>query len=404
MQVPRHFQMQWHITERCNLRCKHCYQHSWHKADPPFVTLQFLLQRLIEAVEAFSREQRHAMPARITLTGGEPFLRPDFFDLLGEIVRHRKLVRWAILTNGTLIDRGTARQLARWKPDYVQVSLDGMKETHEELRGQGSFDPAVEGVRQLVRAGVRTLISFTASRRNVDDFPAVARLGAELGVHRVWADRLIPTTPEQYGLSLTPEETRAFFETMLETRQSLQCGFFRRIGTTIFGGIFGGKRPVEIAMHRALQFLVGGGAMYRCSAGRSLVAILPDGTVLPCRRLPIPVGNLLETPLVELWRSSELLQGLRDSDSPASSQCSQCVFSQGCHGGLRCLAYATTGDPFSRDPGCWLCKVSSVNAKASQPTLMRLRELEVIEKIAESGKLNLVVGEKGVSEKIVNLL
>jgi len=338
MHHPSHFQIQWHITDRCNLRCEHCYQHSFDGTDPPLKMLLTILQRFIEAVNTFKT------PARITLTGGEPFLRSDFFDLLDEIAKHRRLFRFAILTNGMLIVQQTARRLARMKPDYVQVSLDGMKETHEALRGQGSFAPAIEGIRQLVRAGVRTLISFTASRRNVTDFPAVAKLGAELGVHRIWADRLIPNSPEQQNLSLSPEETWAFFETMQAARQSLQVGFIRRICGCI---------STEVMMHRALQFLVGGGTMYRCTAGRSLVAVLPDGTLLPCRRLPIPVGNLMEQSLVELYQSSELLRQLREPGVAETSRCFSCVFSEGCGGGLRCLAFAMTGDPFSGDPGCW---------------------------------------------------
>ena len=332
-------QIQWHITERCNLRCTHCYQHSFDSTDPPLEMLQAILQRFLEAARTFKK------PIRITLTGGEPFLRVDFFDLLDEIATHRQLFRIAILTNGMLIDQQTARRLARMGPDYVQVSLDGMKETHETLRGQGSFNPAIEGIRQLVRAGVRTLISFTASRRNAADFPAVAKLSAELGVHRIWADRWIPNCPEQQEFSLSPEETQMFFESMQTVRQSLRGGVARRI----CGG-------TEVAMHRALQFLVGGGTMYHCTAGRSLVAVLPDGTLLPCRRLPIPVGNLMEQSLVELYQSSELFRQLRETSCSESSSCHRCVFAEGCGGGLRCLAFAMTGDPFSGDPGCWMVK------------------------------------------------
>ena len=353
MPIPHHFQVQWHITERCNLRCGHCYQNSFERADPPLDVLRSILQQIVEAVDIFSRERQRKIPARITLTGGEPFLHSDFFELLDAVAKLRRF-RWAILTNGTLIDRQMVLRLKRYKPDYVQVSLDGTKQTHETLRGQGSFEPAVEGIRQLVRAGSRTIISFTASRLNVADFPAVAQLGAELGVQRVWADRLIPNSHEQQGLSLSPEETRSFFETMRELRQSLReslWGSFLRRASRMLLGTHG---CTEVAMNRALQFLIGGGEIYRCPAGRSLVAVLPDGTLVPCRRLPIPVGNLLDTPLIELYRSSELFRQLRNPRLPESSRCSSCPFSEGCNGGLRCLAHSLTGSPFSGDPGCWI--------------------------------------------------
>jgi radical SAM protein with 4Fe4S-binding SPASM domain len=352
---PQHFQMQWHLTEHCNLRCSHCYQNSYENPDLPLSLLRIILKQFVEIVETFNKERQYKIPARITLTGGEPFLRTDFFDLLEEIIRFRKLFRFAILTNGTLIDRVVAKRLRKLKPDSVQVSLDGMLETHEAIRGCGSFEPTVEGICQLVQAGIPTLISFTASRTNISDFPAVAKLGMELGVRRVWTDRLIPVTPEQKNLALSPEETKMFFETIKNTRQSLRKNFPYRFLSRFITG----QPCTEISMNRALQFLVGGGRMYHCSAGFSLVAVLADGTLLPCRRLPIPAGNLMKNSLLELYSSSDLFQYLRTSHFNESSFCYRCPFLEGCGGGLRCLAYAMTNDPFSGDLGCWLRKTDS---------------------------------------------
>ncbi|MDR0705610.1 MAG: radical SAM protein, partial [Planctomycetaceae bacterium] len=352
---PKHFQIQWHLTERCNLRCSHCYQNSYNNPDLPLKSLRIILKQFVETIETFNKERQYKIPAGITLTGGEPFLRTDFFELLEEVITFRKLFRFAILTNGTFIDNTIAKRLRKLKPDYVQVSLDGTKETHETVRGRGSFEPAVEGIRQLVQAGIRTLISFTAGRYNVTDFPAVAQLGVELGVDRIWTDRFIPTTPEQQDASLSPEETKTFFETIRRVRQSLRKSFLYRFIPQFMIR----QSCTEISMNRALQFLVGGGTMYHCSAGDSLVAVLPDGTLLPCRRLPIPVGNLLENPLLELYRSSNLFQSLRTSRFNESSSCYRCPFSEGCGGGLRCLAYAITNDSLSGDPACWLRKNSN---------------------------------------------
>ena len=108
-------------------------------------------------------------------------------------------------------------------------------------------------------------------------------------------------------------------------------------------------------MHRALQFLVGGGRPYRCTAGDSLITVQPNGDVVPCRRMPLRVGNLLETPLAELYERSPLLRALRDPDR-ASRGCERCAFARLCGGGLRCLSAAVHGDPFVADPGCWLAR------------------------------------------------
>jgi radical SAM protein with 4Fe4S-binding SPASM domain len=105
-------------------------------------------------------------------------------------------------------------------------------------------------------------------------------------------------------------------------------------------------------MHRALQFLVGGGRPYHCTAGDSLLAVQANGDLYPCRRMPIRVGNLMETPLGSLYDQSLLLQALGDRRRIPGG-CQGCVYRRLCRGGLRCLANMATGDPFTTDPGCW---------------------------------------------------
>lgn len=342
--APHHFQMQWHITQRCNLRCGHCYQNGFDEPDVTFVDLLRIFEQFLDTVRVFSEKRNRPIPARITLTGGEPFLRPDFFELLQRIASQgiasqRNRVSFAILTNGTLIDDEKAKRLASLKPDYVQISIDGMRETHDALRAPGSWDQAVRGVKILRRYNIRTILSFTASRANVGEFENVALLGKELGVQRIWADRLIPTSPRMREQVLSPSETKAFFEAMGRAREKLRPKiWYQKMRQRLFV-----RNSTEVSMHRALQFLVGGGPIYRCTAGRSLVAVLPDGTLLPCRRLPIPAGNLFHTPLLELYENDDIMRKLREPFSRPF-----------CGGGLRCLSYALTGDPLVCDPGCWI--------------------------------------------------
>ena len=134
---------------------------------------------------------------------------------------------------------------------------------------------------------------------------------------------------------LTHEETREFFEIMNRERKKASI-------------IFSGK--TEIAMHRAIQFLYAGGKPYHCTAGDTLITVQPDGNLVPCRRMPIRVGNLMDTPLAELYEKSDLFRELRNG---ISEGCSNCFYSKLCRGGLRCLSYAMTGDPFKADPSCW---------------------------------------------------
>lgn len=332
--------LQWHVTERCNLRCAHCYQE-----DAPTGSLCFDEQLgvldqyavLLDRLAAGSRVGRAW--GHVTLTGGEPFLHPRFFDLLDAVAARRDRWRFAILTNGTLLDDDACRRLRRLRPSFVQVSLEGTRSTHDRIRGAGSFERTVAAVRRLVGAKVPTYVSFTAHRGNVGEFVDVALLSARLGVTRVWADRMIPCGrgAALREALLTPAETRAFFESMEAARDRL-----RRDGVA----------GTEVAMHRALQFLVGGGHAYRCAAGRTLLALLPNGDVLPCRRLPLVVGNLRDRALDDLYFESPRLRALREPGRVAKG-CEECVYRSVCGGGLRCLSQAVHGDPFHADPGCW---------------------------------------------------
>jgi radical SAM protein with 4Fe4S-binding SPASM domain len=291
---------------------------------------------------AFLAECRKHSPSprcgHVTVTGGEPWAHAEFPQLLETLALQREWLSFGILTNGTLIDAGIAKHLRRLGVSFVQVSIEGGCGTHDRVRGTGSYRRATAGIQCLVEAGVRTVLSFTAHRANFREFREVTQLGEHLGVSQVWADRLVPqgTGTEMLEQVLTPEETRWFLEFMREARDSM--GKTQRSRT-------------RVTMHRALQFLTGGGSPYQCTAGDSLVTVMPNGDLLPCRRMPIKVGNLFQTPLRDLY-DNQLFVGLRDR-SRVSTGCQGCLYARLCRGGLKCLSYALTGDPFGKDPGCW---------------------------------------------------
>ncbi len=344
MYRPKGLLLQWHLTNRCNLRCSHCYQESYGGGELSYDELLAVLGQY-ESLLAEWRAAAGSRPAvrgHITVTGGEPFVRKDFIDFLTRLAAHHESYSFGILTNGSFIDLAMARRLHSLRPRFVQVSIEGTEATHDAIRGMGDFQKTVAAIRRLVRFSVPTMISFTAHRRNYREFPAVARLGTKLGVSKVWSDRLIPAAMKGHlsmADALTPDETREFFELMAQAKAEARRRWFGR---------------TEIALHRALQFLVDGGDdAYHCTAGDSLITIMPDGEVYPCRRMPISVGNVRRTSLRDIYYSNGLLRQLRDQNS-VSKGCEGCEHTRRCRGGLKCLSYAVTGDPFQRDPGCWL--------------------------------------------------
>jgi radical SAM protein with 4Fe4S-binding SPASM domain len=366
---PRRFVLQWHITERCNLRCRHCYQEDYN-------TPELSLDELLSIIEQFKellgrlREETAPRPLRghINVTGGEPFVREDFFDLLRAFADNHQEFSYAILSNGTLIDSSVARRLRDLKPEFVQVSIEGSPTTNDEVRGHEAFERTCRALENLAKEKVPATISFTAHAGNYREFLDVARVGRRLGVRRVWADRLIPwgsgSGPDCQSLSA--DETHEFFELMLAAKREVASTFCR----------------TEVQMGRALQFLVGGGTPYRCLAGENLLTVQPDGDLYPCRRLPIKAGNVMESSLAELYYTSELFQGLRRHR--VSEGCEECRFVKQCRGGLRCLSYAVTGDSFAADPGCW--HVSGTNGRERFASVRSLpvysRNSQAVERIS----------------------
>jgi radical SAM protein with 4Fe4S-binding SPASM domain len=334
-ELPGQLLLQWHVTERCNLRCSHCYQEDARTEELDWDGLLAVLVQFRALLATLTGRRGSAPTAHVTLTGGEPFVREDFSRLLRAV--HAERARWsfAVLTNGTMLGEATADLLSELGVGFVQVSIEGSQATHDRIRGAGSHALAVEALRRLVRRRVPTMVSFTARVDNYREFPEVVRLGRRLGVGRVWTDRMIPLGHGDLDQVLSPEQTREYMSVL-----AAEAG---RGGRT------------EVVAHRALQFAASGGRPYRCSAGRSLLTVLANGDICPCRRMPTVVGNVTRAPLGETYLRSPVLRALR-GHAAAPVGCEACYYARTCSGGLKCLATAVHGSPFVADPGCWLAR------------------------------------------------
>ncbi len=331
---PRRINFQWHVTDKCNLKCQHCYQDQ-HLNELSYESLQYMLTQFSALVKSLPR----FLGGHITLTGGEPFVRDDFLSLIHEI-RAKTNFTFSVLTNGTLLNLEICRALKKLGVCYVQVSIDGDQQRHDQIRGKGNFKKVIKSIKLLKKYKIRTLISFTAMRSNYKVFPKVAALGRKLKVDKIWSDRLIP---HGEGRQLKEElmnadECHDFFTIM--RREQIKSKLYPLAHT-------------EVSLHRALQFKKTGKTPYRCSAGGELITRGSRGEIWPCRRMPIKVGNILEDNLIDIYNNNKLFQQLRDFSHPIKG-CDSCRHKNVCNGGLKCLSYALTGTPFVGDFGCKL--------------------------------------------------
>lgn len=323
------FFLQWNITDHCNLACSHCYR------DEPVAELT--RRQLIALLDDFSAFLGGiGRQGRVMLSGGEPLTSPHLHDL-AEACRARSLpVR--VLSNGTLIDAEAARSLAETGVRSVQVSLEGPRRVNDRVRGRGSFDAAISGMRAAREAGMEVTLAFTLTAGNRSSLPAVSRLAEK------YADRFHVARHVPIGRGAALGE-----RTLSSAELERTLVWLNRRRREWRGS--GPDVPMRDPLWKALLSNGAGcdGCVSGCSIGYNGICVDADGTVYPCRRLAVALGNALHTPFAELWRHPAL-DRLRDRDT-LEGRCGRCEIRWVC-GGCRAVADALLGYPMAEDPQC----------------------------------------------------
>lgn len=328
--MVRRFILQWHLSENCNLKCLHCYQEN-HKP------IQISYDKMVDIYNQFKELLlKLKMNGHINITGGEPLCNPHLFKILDLIKQDKEMIIFSILTNGTLITPEIAKKIKSYDPYYVQVSLEGGKRINDYIRGVGTYKRIAEGIINLRRENIFTSISFTATKLNYKEFSKVVKYARKYDVNNVWSDRYIPLGGSiDKDLMLDYKQTREYLEIMNRERDKL-----RKIK----------NNNTTISMYRALQFQMTNDFAYGCTAGDTLLTVMENGDLVPCRRMPIVVGNLFENRMYNIYINSDVLKKLREKKIP--DECDECEHSETCHGGLKCLTYAIFKDLNHKDIGC----------------------------------------------------
>lgn len=332
--------LQFHITGRCNLRCKHCYR---TEGDVEPLSTQDVLRIFGQFERLLKRyNEKHAMAKKghINITGGEPLIRSDIREILDYLGAHREEYSFGVLSNGSFLDESLMAQLKSSGVSFVQLSIDGDRQTHDSLRAPGDYDRVFRTAAALEKAGIPTYISFTANRQNYKHLPRVAAACRKYGITKLWTDRLVPIgNGEQLReLAITDEVLPQYLQALKKAQGS-------RLTRWLYP-------KTQVTANRALQFLGARGSIYSCSAGSSLITVDEFGQVMPCRRMPIVCANALQTELSEIYYENETFLRLRKKQIPKA--CEGCVYSYHCRGGARCQSYAVYGQPCCPDPGCYL--------------------------------------------------
>lgn len=335
LSADEEFYFQWHITDRCNWRCRHCYHDEYSGNNE--LTLEELLtaaDKIAVVLEKWKKKGSYS------LTGGEPFIRSDaLFALARHLDAQASTAYYDILTNGSFVSDEFSSDMAGLKKlRRVQMSIEGpTAQLNDKIRGKGSFEKTIKTIRLLKSHGLQVSIMTTVFRSNMSKIVELINLLEKEGVDTFALERFIPegTGAAMASEALKPSETRDVF-------------------TAVYAA---GKNPrkIRVLMYRPLFAILDQddptiGAM--CSIGTNALTLMHDGTILPCRRLPIPIGNIKSDSIFKIWYDNKMLWEIRNP-LKLKGKCGSCDFIPICRG-CRAAAYAHTGDYLGEDPQCWL--------------------------------------------------
>jgi radical SAM protein with 4Fe4S-binding SPASM domain len=319
------------LTKACNLSCIHCSVKAGRREKDELKT-----EEITNLIDQISR-----MGARyVVFTGGEPLLQKDLPFLVETAVSEGLKV--SIDTNGTLLTMKKAKALKKAGVSTIQVSLDGVKETHESIRGQGTFEKTLKGINNSLNEEIYTTLNFTVSRLNQDDLSEVIKLSKNLGVNALTMERFAPMGrgEEIEDILQDPQEFKKSLEVLLAAEGI-------KTNSTDPLAVFLKDQIIASYSKEELKERICGG----CTAGIAALTISYDGEVYPCPKLEISCGNIRASSIENIWENSEVIKAIRFRRFKGG--CGGCEWKNLC-GGCRAIALAVNGDYLSDDSSCFI--------------------------------------------------
>ena len=340
--MKQFFSFQWHITDECDQRCKHCYIFSGdpcRKLDSmTWEQMQDTFYNCLDFCEVYGR-----LPY-FYLTGGDPILHPDFWRLLE--LFHEHDVPFTIMGNPFHLNDRVCRELKYYGCQKYQLSLDGLRETHDWFRKPGSYECTLEKIGCINRAGIRSVIMTTVSKQNYMEVPGIIDAVVKAGANIFAFSRYVPSGGE-LDTSMTPQEYRgllAMCDRKFKEYEAEGCDTYFNKKDHLWTLYEYETGAFKIPAYACDGMIYGG-----CNCGNCHITILPTGDIYACRRVAdSKVGNIFEDRLADIWITS--MEAYRNYDE--FSKCSRCKLKQFCRG-CPAVAKGYTGDFYGDDPQCW---------------------------------------------------
>ena len=362
MNTPRSLDLL--VTSRCNLRCMYCsHFSSGGDVDHDLPADQWL---------SFFEELNRCAVMDVCLQGGEPFIRPDFKELVQGIVRNR--MRFSILSNGTLITDDLAAFLASTgRCSSVQVSIDGSTPfAHDAFRGEGNFSRAVNGLKCLIKHGISATVRVTIHRKNVRELEAIAKLLLE----DIGLPSFSTNAASHFGLCRKNAEQVQ----LTAEERSIAMEALGRLTRTYNGRISAAAGPLAEARHWSqmeearrcgLVSMPGGGRLTGCGGTMTKLAVRADGVLLPCSQIPdLELGRINHDDLRQVWTEHPILNRLRDRVRISLEEfefCRGCPYINYCTGNCPALSYTLVHDAWHPSPDACYRRFLEAGGRLPQP-------------------------------------
>lgn len=343
----------WNLVRRCNLTCKHCYSISADKDFPGELSTQ-------EVYDVMDDLRDFGVPVLI-LSGGEPLLRPDIFEISKRAKAKGFYV--GLSSNGTLIDEHNIKQIAYVGYDYVGISIDGIKKTHDMFRRRvGAFDEAMRGIDLCQQHGIKVGMRFTITQDNAHELPLLLKLMDEHNIDKFYLSHLnyAGRGNKHRGDDVQHKMTRAAMDLLFDNCwQHIQDGNPKEFvtGNNDADGLYflqwaSKVMPDKIEKLRARLEQWGGNA-----SGVNIANIDNVGNVHPDTFWwNYDLGNVRHRAFSDIWQdiSDPLMAGLKSQPRPLEGRCGICPQQKICNGNTRVRAWQLTGNFWAEDPACYL--------------------------------------------------
>lgn len=334
------FAFQWHITDYCDQRCKHCYIfNNEHVTDLKTVSYEDAEKIFHNCLDMCNVINRNPF---FFLTGGDPLLHPDFFKIIDLFKKNH--IKFGILGNPFHLDQDLCNGLHEAGCIAYQLSLDGLEKTHDYFRMPGSYQNTLESIKYLKNSGIKVNIMSTVSKINMNEIPELIDVAVANNVDTFSFARYCPEEFDEES-HITPLEYKEFlskcWDKFNEYKDSETNFNLKDHLWTLFlyeKGLF--KIPKDLD-----DDVIYDG----CNCGNSHITILPNGDVCACRRMESCIGNIFDENIVSLFTSRKMDEYRQYESFEKCSRCELLRFYRGCPA----VSYGYTGNMYSPDPQCW---------------------------------------------------